>query len=36
VLVALVAFMIWLIPRIWRFIRRLFGRFTGSAGAPTR
>jgi hypothetical protein len=33
VLAALIAFMIWLIPKIWRFIRRLFGRLTG---APAR
>ena len=37
VLAALVAFTIWLIPKIWRFIRRLFGRLTGDASsAPSR
>jgi len=35
VLVLLVAFMIWLIPKVWRFIRKLFGRLTG-ASAPIR
>ena len=32
----LIAFMIWLIPKIWRFIRRLFGKFSGASGAPIR
>ena len=37
VLLCLVAFTIWLIPKIWRFIRKLFGRLTGGAsGAPSR
>ena len=35
VLILLVAFMIWLIPKVWRFIRRLFGRLTG-VSAPIR
>ena len=36
VLAVLVAFMIWLIPKVWRFVRGLFGRLTGGAGAPLR
>jgi hypothetical protein len=36
VLAVLVAFMLWLIPKIWRFIRRLFGRLTDAPGAPVR
>ncbi len=36
VLAALIAFMIWLIPKIWRFIRRLFGKLSGAPGAPIR
>ena len=35
VLILLVAFMIWLIPTVWRFIRRLFGRLSG-VSAPIR
>jgi len=36
VLAVLVAFMLWLIPKIWRLIRRLFGRLTDAPGAPVR
>src|SRR5438309_9139620 len=36
VIAALVALMIWLIPKIWRFIRRLFGRLSGASGASMR
>ena len=36
VLAVLVALMIWLIPKIWRFVRRLFGRPTGASDAPIR
>ena len=36
VLAVLVAFMIWLIPKIWRFIRKIFGRLTGASSAPIR
>jgi hypothetical protein len=38
VLALLVLFMLWLIPKVWRFLARLFGRlrdpFGGDAGAP--
>jgi hypothetical protein len=37
VLLCLVAFTIWLIPKIWRFIRKLFDRLAGGApDAPSR
>jgi hypothetical protein len=38
VIAALVLLMAWLIPKVWRFVRRLFDRFTGAggrAGDPT-
>jgi hypothetical protein len=38
VLALLVLFMLWLLPKVWRFLARLFGRlrdpFGGDAGAP--
>ena len=34
VIAVLVLLMIWLIPKLWRFIRRLFRRFAGSTAAP--
>jgi hypothetical protein len=36
VLALLIAFMIWLIPKIWRFVRSLIGRFTGASDTPIR
>ncbi len=37
VLSVLIALMIWLIPKVWRFLRRLFGRLAGAAPAsPSR
>ena len=35
-LVVLVLLMIWLIPKVWRFIRKLVGKVTGMARAPVR
>ena len=34
VLAALVAFTIWLIPKLWRFIRALLRKVTGDGGGP--
>ncbi len=34
VLALLVAFTIWLIPKLWRFIRALLGKVTGNGSAP--
>jgi len=36
VVAVLVAFMIWLIPKVWRFFRGLFAKLTGASGAPMR
>jgi hypothetical protein len=38
VLAVLVLLMIWLIPKVWRFIRKLLGKVTGMSGgsAPTK
>jgi len=37
VLAVLIVLMIWLIPKVWRFLKRLFGRLTGGApGARSR
>jgi membrane protein YdbS with pleckstrin-like domain len=34
VLALLVAFTIWLIPKLWRFIRALLRKVTGEGGTP--
>ena len=36
VLAVLVAFMLWLIPKVWRFFRKLFGRPSGAPNVPIR
>ena len=36
VVAVLVALMVWLIPKLWRFIRRLFGRLSGASRAQVR
>ena len=36
VVAVLVVLMVWLIPKLWRFIRRLFGRLSGASGASMR
>jgi uncharacterized protein YjeT (DUF2065 family) len=33
VVIVLMAIALWLLPKLWRFVRRLFARLSGAAGA---